>query len=73
MFDVLESLNIKYINTDKRLVKVKAANNQLEINNNTSTIKWRYIYFDGTQLLEKDVFELIDLKKKEKQNLKPVF
>ena len=32
-------------------------------NNDTSETKWRYIYFNGKEILEKDVFEIIDLKK----------
>ena len=63
MFEVIDSLKIKYIHTDKRLVRIITPKDRIEINNDTSQVKWRYIYFNGKETLEKDVFEIIDLNK----------
>ena len=63
MLEVIDSLKIKYIHTDKRLIRIITPKDRIEINNDTSQIKWRYIYFNGKETLEKDVFEIIDLNK----------
>jgi hypothetical protein len=63
MLEVIESLKIEYVHTDKRLVRIKTPKDQIEIDNDTSRVKWRYIYFNGKETLEKDVFEIIDLYK----------
>ena len=63
MLEVIDSLKIKYVHTDKRLVRIITPKDKFEINNDTSEVKWRYIYFNGKETLEKDVFEIIDLNK----------
>ena len=63
MLEVIDSLKIEYVHTDKRLVRIKTPKDQIEIDNDTSRVKWRYIYFNGKETLEKDVFEIIDLYK----------
>jgi hypothetical protein len=63
MLEVIDSLKINYIHTDKRLIRIITPKDRIEINNDTSETKWRYIYFNGKEILEKDVFEIIDLKK----------
>ena len=63
MLEVIDSLGIKFIHTFKRKVRIITPNDQLEIDNDTSKVKWRYIYFNGKEILEKDVFEIIDLNK----------
>ncbi|XLS27992.1 hypothetical protein ACJD0Z_12370 [Flavobacteriaceae bacterium M23B6Z8] len=63
MLEMLDSLKIKYVHTDKRFVRIITPKDQLEINNDTSQVKWRYIYFNGKETLEKDLFEIIDLNK----------
>jgi hypothetical protein len=62
MRDVMDSLNIKYIYTDKRFVKIVTPKDQITIDNDSSKVKWRYIYFNGNFTQEKDIFELINLK-----------
>ena len=61
MLEVIDSLKIKYIHSDKRLIRITTPKDRIEINNDTSQVKWRYIYFNGKETLEKDVFEIIDL------------
>ena len=63
MLEVIDSLKIEYIHTDKRLVRIITPKDRIEINNDTSQVKWRYIYFNGKETLEKDVFDIIDLNK----------
>lgn len=63
IYEVLDSLKINYINTDKRYIRITTPKDQMKVNNDTSRIKWRYIYFDGIKISEKDVFEIIDLDK----------
>lgn len=63
MLEVIDSLKINYTHTDKRLIRIITPKDRIEINNDTSETKWRYIYFNGKEILEKDVFEIIDLKK----------
>ncbi|WAC02963.1 hypothetical protein N7U66_04860 [Lacinutrix neustonica] len=63
MLEVIDSLKIQFVHTDKRLVRIITPNDRIEINNDTSQVKWRYIYFNGKETLEKDVFEIIDLNK----------
>ena len=63
MLQVIDSLKINYIHTDKRFVRILTPKDQIEINNDSSKIKWRYVYFNGNETLEKDVFEIIDLYK----------
>ncbi|MBC31888.1 MAG: hypothetical protein CMH48_13725 [Muricauda sp.] len=60
MLEVLDSLRIKFIDTDKRLIKIITPNDQIEINTDTSVVKWRYFFYDGEKTLERDVFELMD-------------
>lgn len=61
MREVIDSLKIKFVDTDKRLIRITTPNDHIEINNDTSQVKWRYVYFDGKEILERDVFYLIDL------------
>ncbi|SKB88095.1 hypothetical protein [Maribacter arcticus] len=63
MHEVIDSLKINYIHTDKRKVRIITPKDRIEINNDTSETKWRYIYYNGKETLEKDVFEIIDLYK----------
>ena len=63
MLEVIDSLKIQFVHTDKRLVRIITPKDRIEINNDTSQVKWRYIYFNGKETLEKDVFEIIDLNK----------
>lgn len=58
MLEVIDSLKINYIHTNKRLIRIIALKGCVEINNDTSETKWKYIYFNGQEILEKDVFEL---------------
>ncbi|WP_274476037.1 hypothetical protein [Mangrovimonas aestuarii] len=63
MLRIIDSLKIKYVHTDKRLLRIITPKDQIEVNNDTSEIKWRYVYYNGTETLEKDVFEIINLAK----------
>ena len=63
MLEVIDSLKIQFVHTDKRLVRIITPKDRIEINNDTSQVKWRYIYFNGKETQEKDVFEIIDLNK----------
>jgi len=65
MLQVIDSLKINYVSTNKRLVKITTPKDVLEIDNDTSQFKWRYFYFNGEETLEKDVFEIIDFSKKQ--------
>lgn len=62
MFNVLDSLKIDLIHTDKRLIKMISKNDSIEYEADTSAIKWRYFYFDGNMIEEKDIFEIIELR-----------
>lgn len=61
--EVIDRLNINSIHTDKRRVKIITPIASIKIDNDTSQVKWRYIYFNEKEILEKEVFEIIDLKK----------
>ena len=61
--EVIDRLNINYIHTDKRRVKIITPIASIKIDNDTSQVKWSYIYFNEKEILEKEVFEIIDLKK----------
>ncbi|RCW92005.1 hypothetical protein [Winogradskyella arenosi] len=61
--EVIDRLNINSIHTDKRRVKIITPIASIKIDNDTSQVKWRYIYFNGKEILENEVFEIIDLKK----------
>ena len=62
MYAVIDSLHINHILTDKRKVRITTPKGQMEINNDTSKTKWRYFYFNGEEVLEKNVFDIINLK-----------
>jgi uncharacterized protein YcfL len=61
MLEKMDSLKITHINTDKRKIKIITPQQQLKVDNDTASSKWRYFYFDGKELLEKDVLELIKM------------
>ncbi len=61
--EVIDRLNINSIHTDKRRVKIITPIASIKIDNDTSQVKWSYIYFNEKEILENEVFEIIDLKK----------
>jgi len=60
-FSVIDSLKIKYIHTDKKLIRFITKNEIVEFNADSSKIKWRYFYYNGKKLKETDVFEIINM------------
>jgi uncharacterized protein YhfF len=62
MLEVLDSLQIPYINTERRRFRIVAPTDQLEVDNDTPEGGWRYFYFNGETIAEKDLFELLELK-----------
>jgi hypothetical protein len=61
MLKVIDSLKIDYIHTDKKYIRIITPNKKIEINTDTTKIKWRYFYFNGKEILEKDVFDIINM------------
>lgn len=59
-----DSLNIEQVNTEKRKVKLIGPKEYWQIDMDTTQTKWRYIYFDGTEFLEKDAITMKDLLSK---------
>ncbi len=70
LLDILDSLNIKHIQTDKRLIEIKTPNEIIRFNADTSSIKWKYFYFDGKEIKEKEIFDLLDLENNIQANKK---
>ncbi len=62
MLEVLDSLKIPYINTERRRFRIVTPMEQLEVDNDTPEGGWRYFYFNGETIAEKDLFELMELK-----------
>ncbi|PIB37847.1 hypothetical protein BFP75_19535 [Maribacter sp. 4G9] len=62
MMEVLDSLQIPYINTERRRFKIVTPTERLEVDNDTPEGGWRYFYFIGETIAEKDLFELLELK-----------
>jgi hypothetical protein len=60
-FNVMDSLKIKFVNTDKKLVRIITRNKTLEFNADTTNIKWWYFYYNGIELKEKDIFDIINI------------
>ncbi|WP_394970260.1 hypothetical protein [uncultured Croceitalea sp.] len=58
---LVNSFNIEQLNSQKRKIKLIGDNNHWEINMDTTELKWRYIYFDGTKFLERDAFTMKEL------------
>lgn len=63
MLEVIDSLGIDYIHTFKKKVRIITPKDQLEIDNDTTDVKWRYVYYNGKETVETDVFEIINLYK----------
>ncbi|RRQ49755.1 ASCH domain-containing protein [Maribacter algicola] len=62
MMDLLDSLQIPYINTERRRFKIVTPTERLEVDNDTPEGGWRYFYFNGETIAGKDLFELLELK-----------
>ena len=62
MLEVLDSLQIPYIYTERRHFRIVTPTDQMEVDNDTPEGGWRYFYFDGETVTEKDLFELMELK-----------
>lgn len=62
MLVVLDSLQIPYINTERRRFRIVTPTDRLEVDNDTPEGGWRYFYFNGETVTEKDLFELMELK-----------
>ena len=58
---VVDSFDIEQLNTEKRKVKLTGGKNHWEVDMDTSATKWRYIYFDGTEFLERDAITMKEL------------
>jgi len=58
---LVDSLNIAQVNTNKRKVKLSGPEEHWKINMDTTNSKWRYIYFDGKEFLEKDAITMKEL------------
>lgn len=55
---LVDSFDIDQINTEKRRVKLIGPEEYWKIDMDTTESKWRYIYFDGTEFLEKDAITM---------------
>ncbi len=58
---VVDSFDIEQLNTEKRKIKLIGGENYWQIDMDTTEVKWRYIYFDGSDFLERDAITMKDL------------
>ncbi len=58
---VVDSFDIEQVNTEKRKIKLIGGKNYWQIDMDTTEVKWRYIYFDGSDFLERDAITMKDL------------
>ncbi|MBM1106081.1 hypothetical protein JQC67_08040 [Aurantibacter crassamenti] len=58
---LVDSLDIKQINSEKRKIKLIGGENHWQIDMDTTELKWLYIYFDGTEFLERDAITMREL------------
>lgn len=62
LFNILDSLKIKYIHTDKKLIEINTPNKIVRFNADSTPIKWNYFYFNGKEIKEMELFDLLDLQ-----------
>ncbi|TVZ16803.1 hypothetical protein [Maribacter sp. MAR_2009_72] len=55
---LVDSFEIEQLSTEKRKIKLIGGNNNWQIDMDTTDIKWRYIYFDGSEFLESDAIAM---------------
>lgn len=55
---LVDSFGIKQLNTEKRKIKLTGGKNHWQIDMDTTDNKWRYIYYDGTEFLERDAITM---------------
>lgn len=55
---LVDSFDIEQLNTEKRKIKLTGGKNHWQIDMDTTDNKWRYIYFDGTEFLERDAITM---------------
>lgn len=55
---LVDSFEIEQLNTEKRKIKLIGGKNHWQIDMHTTDLKWRYIYFDGTEFLERDAITM---------------
>lgn len=55
---LVDSFDIKQLNTEKRKIKLIGGKNHWQIDMDTTDNKWRYIYFDGTEFLESNAITM---------------
>ncbi len=55
----VDSLAMDQITTDTQHLKLIGGGQQWQINMDTTDVKWRYIYFDGKNFVEKDAISML--------------
>lgn len=55
---MVDTLNIDRISTESRNLKLVGGEKLWEIEMDTTEQKWRYIYFDGTDFIERDAISM---------------
>jgi len=58
---VVDSFDIEQLNTEKRKIKLIGGKKYWKIDMDTTEVKWRYIYFDGSDFIERDAISMKDL------------
>lgn len=58
---LVDSFDIEQLNSEKRRIKLIGGKNHWQIDMDTTELKWRYIYFDGTEFLERDAITMREL------------